>query len=99
MRIKLGDKVCDPISGFEGIVTARTEWLYGCIRVGVTAERLSDKGLVMDAQWFDEPQVEFIEVGTYYGREPVTPKKPKKNKNPFRGLVTGGPARESDPGH
>lgn len=31
--IKLGDKVKDKISGFEGLATARSEFLYGCVRI------------------------------------------------------------------
>ena len=31
----LGDEVKDTITGFKGIVVARTEWLNGCARVTV----------------------------------------------------------------
>lgn len=31
----MGKLVRDKISGLEGIVVARTEWLYGCIRLNV----------------------------------------------------------------
>ena len=33
--IELGEKVKDTITGFTGIATARTDYLYGCIRVEV----------------------------------------------------------------
>lgn len=42
-RVMLGDKVKDRITGFEGIVTARTEFLYGCVRVNVTRQNKVDK--------------------------------------------------------
>jgi hypothetical protein len=58
-NITLGSKVRDPITGFEGIVTARTEWLYGCVRVSVQAPELKD-GKPIEEQWFDETRVEMI---------------------------------------
>jgi len=84
-KIKLGEQVKDCITGFTGVVVARTEWLYGCVRLGVQSESLDDKGKVRDAIWFDEPQLKVI--------------KKQKFQAPNGSLVTGGPARESDPGH
>jgi hypothetical protein len=55
--IKLGTKVRDKITGFEGIATSRTEFLYGCIRIGVTPKMDKD-GRLGDVQHFDEPQLE-----------------------------------------
>ena len=57
--IKLGSRVIDTISGFTGIVTARHEYLYGCVRVTVTPETLKD-GKPIDAEWFDEHQVRVL---------------------------------------
>jgi hypothetical protein len=31
--VKLGSKCRDSITGLEGIATARTEYLYGCVHV------------------------------------------------------------------
>ncbi len=56
-NIVLGDRVKCRLTGFEGIVTARTEWLYGCVRWGVQSEKLSDKGLTMEPLWFDDDQL------------------------------------------
>ena len=33
--IQLGDKVRDVVSGFEGIAICRSEWITGCIQIGV----------------------------------------------------------------
>lgn len=33
--IKLGKKYRDEITGFEGTATARTDYLYGCVRVSL----------------------------------------------------------------
>jgi hypothetical protein len=68
--VKLGDRVRDKISGFEGIAAARTEYLNGCVRITVEPEGLHD-GKPVEAQWFDEQQVDVIEAGavTIVGRD------------------------------
>ena len=67
--ITLGDKVKDPITGFKGVAVSRTEYLYGCIRIGVQGP-VDKNGNVTDWAHFDEPQLENIE-----------PKKAKKKAN------------------
>lgn len=32
-KIEVGDVACDMVTGFFGIVVARTEWLNGCARL------------------------------------------------------------------
>lgn len=59
--IKLGSKVRDTLTGFEGVAVARTEWIYGCARVGVEKEGLDEKGTPVEAQWFDEQRLELVE--------------------------------------
>ena len=54
--VKLGQRVRDTITGYEGVVVARTAYLNGCVRVGVQVTELKD-GKPMDAEWFDEQQV------------------------------------------
>lgn len=51
----LGTKVRDKVSGYEGIVTARVEYLHGEARVEVERVR-SDLGL--SKEWFEESRVE-----------------------------------------
>ncbi len=57
MRIKLGTRVKDCITGFTGIAVARTEWVNGCTRYGVQSETLID-GKPGDEHWFDERALE-----------------------------------------
>lgn len=57
--LKLGDRVRDKISGYTGIIVARTEWLYGCNRYNVQSEAMHD-GLPVEARGFDEPQLEVV---------------------------------------
>lgn len=66
--IELGSRVRDLITGFEGAVIGRTEWLYGCARIVVEGLELKD-GKPHDPQWFDEQRVEELEQGKY----PVSP--------------------------
>lgn len=61
MRINLGDKVKDRISGLTGIVIARTEWMYGCVRLTVQPQEMKD-GKPVDVQAIDEPQLELLEA-------------------------------------
>ena len=53
MGIKLGTKVKDSITGFEGIAIAKCEYLNGCISIQVKAQTLKD-GLPLAAEWVDE---------------------------------------------
>ena len=59
--IKLGMKVRDTVSGFEGIVTAITEWLNGCVRVSVQP-RVDKDGKMPDNVTFDVEQLVEIDV-------------------------------------
>lgn len=56
MMVQLGDKVKDTISGFSGIVVAKTEWLNGCVRV--TIQPLIGKdGKLPESATFDIEQL------------------------------------------
>lgn len=54
--IHLGSLVKDCYTGFEGVATGRTEWLYGCARIGIEPRQLHD-GKPVETQWFDEQRV------------------------------------------
>ncbi|MEA3225049.1 MAG: hypothetical protein U9Q07_03800 [Planctomycetota bacterium] len=58
--IKIGDRVRDKVSGFQGIATARHEYMNGCVRFTIDSEELKD-GKPIDGHWFDEQQIEAIE--------------------------------------
>ncbi len=47
-KAKLGITAKDQITGFQGTVVARTEWLWGCVQVAV---------LSGEEQWFDEARI------------------------------------------
>lgn len=54
--IKFGQRVTEKVSGYTGIVIAKTEWIYGCVRFGVQAEGLHE-GVPLEPQWFDEGEL------------------------------------------
>jgi len=60
MKVILGKTYKDSISGFEGIATARTTYLYGCVRVLLVPISLKPDGDFLPDCWFDEPQVEAV---------------------------------------
>jgi len=56
MAIKLGDKVQDSISNFEGVVTGIAEYLYGCRQACVVSKELGKDGKTVST-WFDEQRL------------------------------------------
>ncbi len=52
-KIALGTKVKDKVTGFKGVVVARTEWLFGCLRYTVQPQKLKD-GATIANECFDE---------------------------------------------
>lgn len=56
--IKLGQKVKDYITGFEGIATSRTEYMYGCARITVEGVIKDEKEAIF---YFDEQRLQVIE--------------------------------------
>ncbi len=78
--IKLGNKVKDTVTGFQGIATGRTEWMYGCARICVEPQELHD-GKPIEGQWFDEQRLEVI-----------SDDRPQVSKD--SSATTGGPRRD-----
>ncbi len=59
-HIKLGSKVKDRITGFEGIVTGLAFYLTGCCHAGIQPQGLKD-GKTIDLEWFDTSKLEIID--------------------------------------
>lgn len=59
-RVQLGQKVRDVVSGFVGIATSRTEWLNGCVRIGVDPKS-KKAGELPDGKVFDEQQLQVVD--------------------------------------
>ncbi len=58
-KIKLGSHVRDIYTGFEGVAICSTEWLNGCVRVGIQPLTLKD-GETIGIETFDVQQIEVI---------------------------------------
>jgi hypothetical protein len=67
--ITLGSKVRDLVTGKVGFAVARTEWLYGCARIGLEAQELNKDGKREEIGWYDEQRIEEIEKNAF----PITP--------------------------
>jgi hypothetical protein len=78
--IELGVKGKDRITGFEGIITGRAQYLTGCNQC-VLVPPVNEKGEVRDGQWFDESRIEILGPG-------FTPAQVASAANP------GGPQRD-----
>jgi len=57
--IKLGQKVRD--AGFSGIADSRTEWLNGCVRIGVQPPCRGKDQYIPEVKSFDEEQLEVVD--------------------------------------
>ncbi len=60
VMLDLGDKVKDRITGFTGIAVGKTDWIYGCTRIGVQPE-MDKEGKLQEVQWFDILSLDVVE--------------------------------------
>ncbi len=81
----LGVEVKDVITGFQGVIMARTEYLTGCDRFGVQPQKLDKDGKERDANWYDGSRLRQVGKG-------VELTKPKKGVP----AKPGGPGKRSD---
>ena len=59
--IRLGQKAKDIVTGFEGIVIGRAEYLYGCAQFGLMPPAVDGK--IGSTEWFDEGRIQAIGAG------------------------------------
>ncbi len=77
MRIMLGSKVKDRITGFVGVAVAYDTWINGCERYAVQSE-CGEDGKIPDLAWIDNGQLEILEPAI-------------KEEKPAERRTTGGP--------
>lgn len=71
-KIKLGSTVRDMITGFTGIVMARTEYLTDCVHLGISVMEIPKEGKIPDWEWIDERRCFIIKTkGIVKLQEPV----------------------------
>jgi len=80
-KIKLGDNVKHKLSKYKGTVTAITEFLQGCRRIGVKSKELHE-GKPIEACWFDEPELDIVK------KKRVIKKTPGDNGGPMSEIPT-----------
>lgn len=61
--IHLGVEAKDMITGFSGIVTARVEYLNGCIQCCIKPKKVNKNGEMIDGEYFDVGQLQVIGKG------------------------------------
>lgn len=57
-----GKEARDKVTGFTGIITGKTEWMYGCNQYCLMPTVDKD-GKFREGQWFDEGRVEVLNNG------------------------------------
>lgn len=61
-KFQLGDIVKDTVTGYQGVVMCRTDWLHGCTRYGLQPTKLDKDGKPQDTIMFDEPQLVLVKA-------------------------------------
>lgn len=57
----LGKKAKDKITGFEGIIIGKANYLTGCAQYGITPQ--AKDGEVKESKWFNEGRIEITGEG------------------------------------
>lgn len=57
-----GAEAKDKVTGFKGIITGRSIWMYGCDQYCLTPPVDKD-GKMVDGKWFDEARIEVVGNG------------------------------------
>lgn len=59
--VSVGQTVKDVITGYEGVVVSRHEYLHGCTRLTVQTREMKD-GKPIDEEVFDEQRVQILDI-------------------------------------
>ena len=73
--IRPGHWARDMLSGLEGLVIERREYLHGCTRIAIQAPGLTSDGKPFEEQLFDEQRVEIVRQD----QPAVSPEGPQPN--------------------
>lgn len=55
--MKLGDTATDSVTGFNGMLTGRAEYLTGCVQYLVTPRKCKEDGSIPNGEWLDESRL------------------------------------------
>lgn len=59
-KFALGSVAKCKLTSFEGIITARCQWLNACNVYTLQPQKLTKEGKVADSRSFDEPQLDLV---------------------------------------
>ena len=65
--VKLGDRVRDVVTGYEGIASGISHFLNGCVSVGISAVAVASDGKIPSMEWLDEQRVAVVVEGAFTG--------------------------------
>ena len=98
MRIELGCKVKDVVTGYTGIVTAQCIYLNGCVQYQV--ENAKKKGEEIQERWIDAQRLKVVSGGKVIIEKLISEKKSVKNAlnpDPAKNLKLTGGGHRSHP--
>lgn len=81
MKFEMGEVLKDKVTGFQGVVMARTEYFTDCTHYGLCSQTLKD-GKPIDWEWLDETRL--IQVA---GAERIV----KESRKSTSGLYSNAP--------
>jgi len=90
-KYELGSKVKDSITGYKGVISSRTEWLFGCMRYTIQSLEFHE-GKPVGPISVDEQAIELIETVQKSEAAPVartggTGPKPVQHRKPVQHKV------------
>lgn len=68
-KFKQGETLRDKVTGFQGVVMARTDYFTGCVHCGLCSRTLKD-GKPIEWEWFDETRLILVSDIEKVLREP-----------------------------
>ena len=71
MEVRLGQMGRDKITGYEGIVMAKSQYLTGCDMILLAPVTLDKEGKRKEGEWFDDVRVEPIGTSVLELRKPT----------------------------
>jgi hypothetical protein len=57
-KFELGEVLKDVVTGFEGVVMARTQYYTDCDHYGLLSQKLDKESKPQDYVWFDETRLQ-----------------------------------------
>lgn len=89
-QFNLGDEVKDRITGFQGVIISRTQWLTNCNTYGVKTRSLDKDGKPQDSCYFDEPNLELVGSEVFSSHRDGRPREAHPGNESVKNTKRGG---------